>query len=448
MFRLISSITALLAATAILLLANGLLGTLLAVRMSVEAFGTGATGAIMAFYYLGLLLGAIWASIAVRRVGHARSFAVFAALITAATLTHGLFINGWLWGGLRLVTGFSMAGVYVAIESWLNERGQGDNRGRLFSLYQIASYLGLGTGQLLLNISPIESAELFMIAGTLFALCLVPIAATRAIQPAPLVHTPLRLMPFLRASPVGSCVCFGAGIISGSLLSLAPLFVTAHASIGRVAGFMAALILGGMMLQYPIGHLSDRFDRQSLIVAVTALLSATTGGVWWVADMPFPSLSASAVVMGGLTFTLYPLGVAQMADRVRDQSFVALTSVVLFLWGIGAAAGPLAVGKLMAFAGVDGLLMAVGGVAAALSLITFILRYDPLPPSEQSAFQSMSNTTPVLAGLDPRTDAVDPQLDWIYELGRGRGEHEVPSSQQPNRSSDRRRQSDRRVGNH
>jgi MFS family permease len=268
----------------------------------------------------------------------------------------------------------------------------------------------------LLTISPIEGTELFMIAGTLFALCLIPIAATRTIQPAPLARSSIPLRAVLRASPIGSSVCLAAGIVSGSLLSLAPIFVTAHASIGRVATFMAALILGGMLLQYPIGHLSDRFDRQRLIIAVSSLLAATTVVAWWVAELPFPSLSLTALALGGLTFTLYPLGVAQITDRVRGQSFVAITSVVLLIWGVGAASGPVLVGQLMVVTGVDGLLLAIGGIAALLALTTLVLRADPLPPSEQSGFCSMTATTPVLAGLDPRTEPDDPQLDWVDEV--------------------------------
>ncbi|MDZ7811232.1 MAG: MFS transporter [Arhodomonas sp.] len=228
MLPLLISVTALLASTLVLMTGSGLLGTLLSVRMGLEAYSPGVTGAVLSAYFAGLMLGALGAGGVIRRAGHIRAFAVFAAVVTAATLLHALWINPWFWAALRIISGFSLAGLYMVIESWLNERGAGQARGRLFSLYQTTSYLGLGLGQLLLTLQPVTGAELFIINAILLALCLVPVSLTRAIHPTPPERAPLALALVYRGSPLGMLICLGAGIVNGSTFALAPVFVAEH----------------------------------------------------------------------------------------------------------------------------------------------------------------------------------------------------------------------------
>jgi len=421
MIALVASITALLLSTLILMVGSGLLGTLLSVRMAAEAFPANVTGAVMAAYFAGLMLGALTAGAVIRRAGHVRAFAVFAAVITAAALVHGLYVHAWIWAGLRIVTGFSVAGLYMVIESWLNERASAGSRGRLFSFYQIASYLGLGSGQFLLPLRPVEGTELFMITAAILALCLVPVSLTRAIHPTPPQRHRLALRAVFGSSRLGVLLCAAAGIVNGAGFALAPVFVVTSAGVQSVSVFMGAMVLGGMLLQYPIGQLSDRFDRRLLIVGVNIALLAVSGLLLAVAGQALPVLAAVAALYGGLSFTLYPLAVAHINDRIgarEDVDFVGVASALLFLWGVGAALGPVAVGTVMAQAGPQGLFLAVAGVAGLVALCALAARGEAVPATEQTAFVSMARTTAVISELDPRMRVIDPQLDWIEELAR------------------------------
>lgn len=414
MLALFMSITALLASTSVLMVGSGLLGTLLSVRMTAEGFGAGITGVVMAAYFLGLMLGALGAGGAIRRAGHIRAFAAFAAVVTASTLLHALWVDPVFWSVLRIVCGFSFAGLYMVIESWLNERGQGAARGRLFSLYQIASYLGLGTGQFLLPLRPVETPDLFVINAIFLALCLVPVAMTSSINPTPPARNRMALRAVLTGSPLGVLVCIGAGIVNGAAFALAPVFVIAHAGVQSVSAFMGAMVLGGMLLQYPIGHLSDVFDRRLLIALVNVALLGISAAVLWAAGKGVLVLATVGALYGGLTFTLYPLAVAHINDRVQADSFVGVAAALLFIWGLGAVVGPAAIGAFMGWFGPDGLLLCVGVAAAVMALATVLLRGEAVPSHEQSTFVGMSRTTSAITALDPRQpDPMDAQLDWV-----------------------------------
>ncbi|MFB4202385.1 putative MFS-type transporter YcaD [wastewater metagenome] len=417
MRALIVSITALLGSTVILMTGSGLLGTLLSVRMGIEQYSPGITGLVMSAYFAGLMLGALGAGAVIRRAGHIRAFAVFAALVTAATLVHALWIDPWVWGALRVISGFSLAGLYMVIESWLNERGAGGARGRLFSLYQATSYLGLGLGQLLISVRPASGPELFMLNAVLLALCLVPVSLTRAIHPTPPERTPMALALVCRGSPLGVFICLGAGIVNGSAFALAPLFIVDHVGLQSVAVFMSAVILGGMLLQYPIGHLSDVFDRRRLLVAVNLALAAFAVVMLFVANSGLTVLAAVGLGYGGLTFTLYPLAVAHINDRVRSDNFVGVAGALLFLWGIGAVVGPIAIGQLMNLLGTEGLFHAAAACAVLMAAATLAARREQVPNEEQTAFVSMARTTTVITEMDPRADPGEQvQMDWIEEM--------------------------------
>lgn len=414
MLALVASITALLISTTILLSGSGLLGTLLSVRMTVESFGNDITGLVMSAYFLGLALGAIGAGAVVRRVGHIRSFGVFAALVTAATLLHALWIHPVAWGLLRVVAGFSLAGLYMVVESWLAERGQGGARGRLFSFYQIATYLGLGIGQFLLTLRPVETAELFIINAIIFAVSLIPVTMTRAIHPTLPERHRLQLRAVVTASPMGAIFCIGSGIITGSAFGLAPVFVVNLAGVQSVAVFMGALVLGGMILQYPLGHLSDRVDRRHLLTGVCVALMAECVFLIWAGGQAFVLLAAAGSLFGGLIFTLYPLAVAHINDRVQSESFVGIAATLLLLWGVGAVIGPILFGQVMAAIGPNGLVISTAATAAVLAVVALLMRGESIPAGEQGPYVTVTGTTNVISELDPRTEPeVDPQTDWI-----------------------------------
>lgn len=404
MSRFLASITALLASMAILLLGGGLMGSLLSIRLSFEAIDPLIKGLVLSAYYVGLVAGSHQAGRIIRQAGHIRAFAIFAALCTAAILLQGLYVLPAAWFLLRAIIGFSIAGIYMVVESWLNERADPASRGRVFSLYQIISYVALGAGQFLLHLGDPAGAELFMVVGLLFALCLVPVALSRASNPPePSPHVPMALRQTLVGAPLAAWTCLASGLSSGAVFTLTPAFaLRLGLDVGGVATLMASLILGGVALQWPIGHFSDRFGRRPLILIVglaSAVLAVAIG--LFSAQVPMQALLVATAVFGGFTFTFYPLAVSQANDTVGPGSdFVSVAAALLFLWGVGAAAGPVVGGWVIAWIGGSGLFYYLAALGFVTGLAAWIQGTDRAPVRQP--YRTMSRTSAVIAELDPR----------------------------------------------
>ena len=267
----LASFVALFAAVFFLLMGTGLLGTLLSLRMAISGLSAQVTGWVMAAYFAGLVIGSFTCQRLVQRVGHVRSFAAFAAVTTATVMLHGLYFSAFFWGILRFLTGITSMGLYMVIESWLNECAEAHTRGRVFSIYMVLGYLGMGTGQLLLNAGDVRGQELFLITGIFLALCLVPVAVTSSVHPKMSKTVSFNLADLMQRAPLGMLGCLSAGLINGAFYALGPVFSN---QIGltdaQVAWFMTSTIFGGLILQWPVGALSDRFDR-TLVLPILAV---------------------------------------------------------------------------------------------------------------------------------------------------------------------------------
>ncbi|MDZ7735560.1 MAG: MFS transporter [Gammaproteobacteria bacterium] len=203
------------------------------------------------------------------RVGHIRSFTAFAAVATISVILHGLLDSLPTWALLRAMTGFSLAGMYLVIESWLQEIATPGNRGSLFSLYMISNYLGMSGGQLMLNVGDPIGMELVLVIALLFALCLIPIALTRAVNPAQIELQKIEFLNFMRSAPFGSLGSFSSGMIIGAFLTLAPAWGVQHGlTTEHISAFMAVAIFGGLILQWPIGKLSDHYNRALVMIGL------------------------------------------------------------------------------------------------------------------------------------------------------------------------------------
>ncbi len=403
------SLIAVFTAVLLMMLGSGALGSYLSLRMTLAGFPGSVTGVVMAGYYAGLVLGSFVAPRIVRRAGHIRAFAAFAGINTSVALGHGLFLSPWIWGGLRLLTGISLMGMYMVVESWLNERAEPALRGRVFSVYMATTFLGIGLGQFLLGFGDPRGPDLFMVIGILFALSLVPVTLTRAVHPQPVADVRLDFRTLIKRAPLGIVGCLAAGLGNGAFYALGPAYAV-HSGLGinGVALFMGITILSGLVLQWPVGSLSDRYDRRTVLgllnfgVALASLLLLLAG------QFVPALLVAAGAVFGGLTFTVYPVAVAHANDHVTAEELVPASAALILAYGIGASLGPLGAAGTMAWLGPRGLFVFVLAVAGITGIIVMLNRREiAVSIEDQSPFVAMPRTSAVIANLDPRTEAGD-----------------------------------------
>lgn len=402
------SFLALYAAVFSLLMGTGMLGTFLSLRMTMAGHSPLAIGMIQAAYYLGLAIGSFVCHRLVRRVGHIRTFAALAAVTTATVMLHGIFFSAAVWALLRLCTGISTIGLFMVIESWLNECTEPRARGRVFSIYMVLSYLGIGIGQWLLNLGDPYGQTPFFVAGMLLALCLVPVSVTSAISPALPRNTRFSLLALLRRSPLGVLGCLAAGMTNSAFYAMGPVF--GHAvglSVPQLSLFMSAAVFGGLLLQWPLGLISDRFDRTRVLPLLAVLIALASIAVPVSAGLSVAALLVAVALFGGVGFTLYPVAVARCHDLFDADQVVAVSSGLLLSYGIGASAGPVAASALMSVAGTPHALFAYTAAVAALYAATavYLRRREGLeivPVADQGQFVPMKRTSLVAMVIDPR----------------------------------------------
>ncbi|WP_300733432.1 MFS transporter [Pseudomonas sp.] len=404
------SFRALYFASLMMLIGSGLLTTYLGLRLAADDVDGLWIGALMAANYLGLVLGGKLGHRLIARVGHIRAYATCAGIVGAAVLCHGL--TDWLpvWLLLRLVVGLGMMCQYMVIESWLNEQADAKQRGLVFSLYMIASYLGLVLGQLILVVHPALGPELLMMVAMCFALCLVPVAMTRRIHPAPLRPAPMELKFFIKRVPQSLIAVMGAGLLLGSFYGLAPLYASQQGLSTELVGlFMGTCIFAGLLVQGPLGWLSDRYDRPLLIRIIALLLAVAVLPLAILPSVPLEVLFLAGGVSALLQFCIYPLAVAFANDHIESERRVSLTAVLLVIYGVGACIGPLLGGVLMKLFGSQMLYVFIS-VASLLLVwrirpndVTNLHQVDDAPLNHVAVPNSMSSS-PLAAALDPRVD--------------------------------------------
>ncbi len=398
----------LLLATAISLVGNGLLSTLVAVRLADAGVADSASGWILAGYFGGLTSGTLLLGPTIGRVGNIRAFSAFTALGVAAALGHGFIPAGWGWVPLRALTGLSMAGVYMTVESWLNAEALPAHRGRVMAAYLVALYLGTGLGQLLLPIWPETGLEAFAFAALAASLAAIPVSLTRVPQPNVLTSERLSAIALLRTAPIGWWAAAISGFVAGTIYSSVPLAArSAGLSSIDVSQLMVSFVLGGLAGQWPIGWLSDRTDRRRVLMLV-ALLLAICCGAFMEVDASESKLRAGlAFVFGALAFSIYPLAVAHTLDRVGERQSLPAAGQMLLASSVGAVLGPIVAGLASArfgpnaFYAVDGLLLA----ALALGVLSRLIRFVPV---SQDDYVAIPRTSFAINELDPRTDAGAP----------------------------------------
>lgn len=397
MLSTVFPIISLLTGMCILLVGSGLFGTLLALRAGIEGFSAPIIGMVMSAYFVGFFGGTFFCPTLIRRVGHIRAFAMFAAIASATAILHALVIDPWIWMLLRVITGVCLVGLYIVIESWLNEQTSNAQRGQVFAVYMGVTLLALALGQVLITSADPAGFALFGIASILLSLGLVPIAFTSIAQPQQ-VQTPHLGLKFLYAkSPVAVVGALVSGMIIGAFWGMGPVFAQ---RIGMdnagIASFMGATILGGAVLQWPIGHFSDRVDRR-LVLAIVAAASATLALITiGVAPDSVMSFMLANFLFGGLAFSIYSISVAHMNDHLRPEEILEGSSGLLLLYGIGAVVGPTLVGVLIAGIGPNSLPLYYAAIFLFLALFVFlrIRKVAPIAVEDHIPFALMVRTSP------------------------------------------------------
>ncbi|MFC4270071.1 MFS transporter [Sneathiella chungangensis] len=386
MWNSIKSVASLLASYGFLMVANAMFGTLLGLRSKLEGFSTEVTGVIMAGFFIGMLLGAVYAVRVVASAGHIRSFAAFASLMSVAVLAHVLIINPIAWLFLRALAGFCMAGMVMIVESWLNERSTNATRGQVLSLYMITNYLGAGSGQFLLTVANPDSFQLFSVASIIFSVALVPILLTRATAPKPSAPERMKFRDLVRISPVGVAGTLVSGLANSAINSMGPIFAASVGlSLGQISTFMASILLGGMLLQFPVGRLSDRFDRRTILIGSALAAALASGGILWAATGHHVlALFIFCLIYGGFCYTIYPMSSAQVNDLADQNRLVQVSAGLLLAYGTGASIGPIIASQIMGQVGPNGLFYYVIGCTLILAMVT-VVRVIQRPSGKKKA---------------------------------------------------------------
>ena len=371
------------------MLGAGLQSTLLSLRGTLEGFPAPVIGLVMSCYYLGYLLGTNIAPRLLRQVGHIRVFAALAAVASATILVQGACINPWMWALFRLLSGVCFAGIYVVAESWLNDRATSANRGRLLAVYMVVLYIGLGSAQFLLVVADPHTATPFMLVSILISLAMVPIVVSAEHVPQGAAPRGVRLRELYRNSPLGVVAVSTSGLISSTIYSIGPVYARLSGlTTSGVATFMAVSILAGVLTQYPVGRLSDRMDRRTVIAGICALTTVIATSLATFRHLPGVAFYVLAALFSGLALTLYSLAVSHVNDKLEPSQMVAASSALLFLNGTAAAIGPTFAGSLIAAFGPQAYFTTLGSLTGALTVYDLWRksRRKPVAPSQKGPF--------------------------------------------------------------
>jgi len=373
----------------ILMLGAGLQGTLLSLRGTLEGFSSPVIGIVMSGYYVGYLLGTSAAPRMLRQVGHIRVFAALAAVASGAVLVQGAFVHPVPWTAMRLLSGLCFAGIYVVAESWLNNRASRANRGRLLAVYMLVLYIGLGSAQFLLLLGNPRSPAPFMLVSGLISLAMVPIVLSAQHQPEISAPRKVRYRDLYRDSPIGVVAVSASGLISSIVYSMGPVYARLSGfSTGGVATFMAVSILAAVTTQYPVGRLSDRVDRRTVIAGACIVASIVAGILAAFGKMPPLPLLVLAAIFTGSAFTLYSLAVSHVNDKLEPRDMVAASSALLRLNGVAAAVGPILAGSLMGAFGPTAYFATLAVLTGALAIYDLWrkARRRPVPRLQKGPF--------------------------------------------------------------
>lgn len=391
----------------ILLLGNGLINVLLPVRMGLDGISTNIIGIVLSLYFVGLLIGALYSTSLIKRAGHIRIFTGCSSLGAVSILICSLYSDPLLWGAMRIVLGFCIACTFTAMESWLSDSSTIETRGQVLAIYNAVMLAGLFGGQFFMNIANPQDNVLFVIAGILLCAALIPVSLSRHVGP---VIEEVRSMPLLllyRISPLGVVSCLVSGMIYSALFNLLPVFAKEYDIIGfQLSLYMGTAILGAFILQFPVGYLSDRFDRRTVLLVL--LLTSTVADLVVTVLVPsridWPIFLATAVTSGIIACT-YPLSISEAFDKLRQSEMVSAMGSMILAFAIGGIIGPYSASLVMDNFGGTSLFYFLAAIQLLLACFVIFRMFvrRALPNDEQENFVMYGTATTPIGALDPRT---------------------------------------------
>ena len=389
-------------------LAAGVQGTLLGYRAEVEGFNDALTGLIMSAYFAGFLLGSVLAPRLIDRVGHIRTFAAVSAIASVTILVHASFIEPWTWSVMRLVTGFAFSCIYVVTESWLNEAATNESRGRILSIYMVILLGGVCAGQFILNLADPLGLSLFVLVSIMVSVAAIPILMTVMRTPALEVSERVSVMHLWRRAKMGviglvliqwcSSMVFGMGAVYAAKMALAPK---------EVALFMGVIMGGAMLVQWPLGMLSDRIDRRwvmggaSLVAVVAGVYASTQMEAGW-------PLYLSAFVFGGFSLSQYSLVVSLIHDHLRPSEMTPASGTIVMLSGLVCISGPITVSYALQWFGLPSFFLLMSGILLVMAVVSIyrVITIPALPAEYKAHLVLQTPVSPVGSVLHPEEKEV------------------------------------------
>ena len=409
MFKVLGSVWALLLGMTLIMIGNGMQATLMGVRGGIEGFGTLQLSLITSAYFLGFLVGSRVTPDLIRRVGHVRVFAALGSFISAGLIAFPVLTDPYSWTVIRVILGFCLSGVYVTAESWLNNAATNQTRGTMLSAYMIAQTTGIIIAQGLMNVGEAAGYLLFVIPSILVSLSFAPILLSITPTPAFETNKPMSIRQLYHSSPLASVGILLMGGVFAAQFGMASVYgAAAGLNAAQISGFVAAIFVGAMTLQLPIGWLSDRMDRRILILGVSAMGALSTGvGIYLGVD--FKTLLVLGFVMGGAASPLYSLLIAYTNDFLEVEDMAAASGALVFVYGLGAIVGPMATGQLMDMIGPYGFWVFLSALFTLTSLYAAwrMTRRAGVPVDETGAYL---NVPPTVSPV-----AIEAAQEWYVE---------------------------------
>ncbi len=403
--EILKSVSLLILSIALMMAGYGMFSTFISLRMELEGFSKQVIGYQTSAFYFGLVIGSLVSSKLINRVGHIRAFAVFCGASASAILIFPFFTFVSVWIILRSALGFCLAGMYMVVESWLNSRTSKHNRGAVLSVYMMAVNFAFASGQLLLNFGELTGPEFFMIGAAFYAMALIPVSLTKSTHPAPVESSNFRLSKLFKISPVAMSGCIANGLVIGAIIGLAPVYIKGlDYSVSTITVFMSLYMISGLVFQYPLGKLSDIYDRRIVILGVSLALGISAVPLILIKAPGILLLYMTALFLGATTQTLYPLCISYANDYLNPEELVKASGGLVLAYGLGAAVGPTIAAFMMEFIDTNGLFYFITGVIIIYVAIILVRIPQRATPQEKETFIALPDAISSPGGLeiDPR----------------------------------------------